>query len=126
MFFIFFLMIRRPPRSTLFPYTTLFRSFIDAKTLITPEWKYIHHFETELLHPHLAPKYAKGRALYDRKHDLREENNLVDKHPEIARKMLDFMLKILPPEERNRLEKRTPLTLDEDSIKQLKSLGYLR
>src|SRR3712207_7610888 len=25
--FLFFLMIRRPPRSTLFPYTTLFRSF---------------------------------------------------------------------------------------------------
>src|SRR5260364_484477 len=25
-FFLFFLMIRRPPRSTLFPYTTLFRS----------------------------------------------------------------------------------------------------
>src|SRR5687768_18034593 len=29
---IFFLMIRRPPRSTLFPYTTLFRSFPDTKT----------------------------------------------------------------------------------------------
>src|SRR2546421_12268120 len=29
--FFFFLMIRRPPRSTLFPYTTLFRSVkIDA------------------------------------------------------------------------------------------------
>src|SRR5438034_3602592 len=26
--FFFFLMIRRPPRSTLFPYTTLFRSFL--------------------------------------------------------------------------------------------------
>src|SRR3712207_7689130 len=26
----FFLMIRRPPRSTLFPYTTLFRSTIEA------------------------------------------------------------------------------------------------
>src|SRR3712207_7276726 len=26
----FFLMIRRPPRSTLFPYTTLFRSYLDA------------------------------------------------------------------------------------------------
>src|ERR1043166_8889659 len=25
----FFLMIRRPPRSTLFPYTTLFRSLLD-------------------------------------------------------------------------------------------------
>src|SRR2546429_6366850 len=27
--FFFFLMIRRPPRSTLFPYTTLFRSLAD-------------------------------------------------------------------------------------------------
>src|SRR5437016_12943357 len=27
--FFFFLMIRRPPRSTLFPYTTLFRSQLD-------------------------------------------------------------------------------------------------
>src|SRR5258707_12890458 len=26
--FFFFLMIRRPPRSTLFPYTTLFRSYL--------------------------------------------------------------------------------------------------
>ena len=35
MFFFFFLMIRRPPRSTLFPYTTLFRSysFIEACAL---------------------------------------------------------------------------------------------
>src|SRR2546427_6656153 len=29
--FFFFLMIRRPPRSTLFPYTTLFRSRASAK-----------------------------------------------------------------------------------------------
>src|SRR2546422_11704180 len=28
--FFFFLMIRRPPRSTLFPYTTLFRSQMGA------------------------------------------------------------------------------------------------
>src|SRR5476649_2967962 len=28
-FIFFFLMIRRPPRSTLFPYTTLFRSMYD-------------------------------------------------------------------------------------------------
>src|SRR3989442_6794326 len=28
--FFFFLMIRRPPRSTLFPYTTLFRSLVIA------------------------------------------------------------------------------------------------
>src|SRR5689334_25323741 len=31
-FFLFFLMIRRPPRSTLFPYTTLFRSAPDGDT----------------------------------------------------------------------------------------------
>src|SRR3712207_6952168 len=29
--FFFFLMIRRPPRSTLFPYTTLFRSVGDRR-----------------------------------------------------------------------------------------------
>src|SRR5687768_17759904 len=28
--FVFFLMIRRPPRSTLFPYTTLFRSNVNV------------------------------------------------------------------------------------------------
>src|SRR2546430_10375978 len=28
--FFFFLMIRRPPRSTLFPYTTLFRSYVSS------------------------------------------------------------------------------------------------
>src|SRR5258708_33577429 len=32
-FIFFFLMIRRPPRSTLFPYTTLFRSPIKALLL---------------------------------------------------------------------------------------------
>src|SRR5438034_10488837 len=31
----FFLMIRRPPRSTLFPYTTLFRSF-QVPALVVP------------------------------------------------------------------------------------------
>src|SRR5690554_7984790 len=30
--FFFFILIRRPPRSTLFPYTTLFRSGADASS----------------------------------------------------------------------------------------------
>src|SRR5260370_14629647 len=34
--FFFFLMIRRPPRSTLFPYTTLFRSESAARTSAPP------------------------------------------------------------------------------------------
>src|SRR2546430_8824530 len=33
--FFFFLMIRRPPRSTLFPYTTLFRS---RAHVVLPQW----------------------------------------------------------------------------------------
>src|SRR2546426_2020282 len=32
-FLFFFLMIRRPPRSTLFPYTTLFRSPVEQRFL---------------------------------------------------------------------------------------------
>src|SRR3712207_8986883 len=31
LFYFFFLMIRRPPRSTLFPYTTLFRSTVKSQ-----------------------------------------------------------------------------------------------
>src|SRR2546430_10091439 len=34
--FFFFLMIRRPPRSTLFPYTTLFRSIPTSSAAISP------------------------------------------------------------------------------------------
>src|SRR5260221_719863 len=35
-FLFFFLMIRRPPRSTLFPYTTLFRSEFDLVIVDAP------------------------------------------------------------------------------------------
>src|SRR3712207_6866283 len=35
--FFFFLMIRRPPRSTLFPYTTLFRSTLDHRLVLVDE-----------------------------------------------------------------------------------------
>src|SRR2546422_7570391 len=34
-FFFFFLMIRRPPRSTLFPYTTLFRSHVRPTPVVS-------------------------------------------------------------------------------------------
>src|SRR6266480_5169939 len=36
-FLFFFLMIRRPPRSTLFPYTTLFRSSIAIRGALPPQ-----------------------------------------------------------------------------------------
>src|SRR5260370_14843891 len=34
-------MIRRPPRSTLFPYTTLFRSHISRSTMAAPAISYV-------------------------------------------------------------------------------------
>src|ERR1043166_8032184 len=37
--YFFFLMIRRPPRSTLFPYTTLFRSREDVPVEVAKKWK---------------------------------------------------------------------------------------
>src|SRR2546425_1562960 len=39
--FIFFLMIRRPPRSTLFPYTTLFRSHTGNGSGWAARWRLI-------------------------------------------------------------------------------------
>src|SRR3712207_7630506 len=43
----FFLMIRRPPRSTLFPYTTLFRSPLISLILddLKAAWRRLHHLK---------------------------------------------------------------------------------
>src|SRR3712207_8928000 len=41
----FFLMIRRPPRSTLFPYTTLFRSSLDRFKHLMPS--HLRHVDVE-------------------------------------------------------------------------------
>src|SRR5688572_32514221 len=53
-FHFFFLMIRRPPRSTLFPYTTLFRSLADqleAKGLSTTvaDMRFAKPLDSELI-----------------------------------------------------------------------------
>src|SRR2546430_6390923 len=54
-------MIRRPPRSTLFPYTTLFRSFAPGATIV-----YIGDAESKFLH--LEAAYLEGLGVViDRK-----------------------------------------------------------
>src|SRR2546430_2250774 len=50
--FFFFLMIRRPPRSTLFPYTTLFRSSVPMKC----RWERCLRKPNEICHRPLSRK----------------------------------------------------------------------
>src|SRR2546425_10332792 len=52
--FFFFLMIRRPPRSTLFPYTTLFRSEIEITGLTGP----VYDSERFGIHFVASPRHA--------------------------------------------------------------------
>src|SRR6516225_11281315 len=61
--FFFFLMIRRPPRSTLFPYTTLFRSgYVELDGQQTPiKYAYAHPLDrksTRLNSSHMSISYA--------------------------------------------------------------------
>src|ERR1022692_5069919 len=61
--FFFFLMIRRPPRSTLFPYTTLFRSLVFGNFGLKVEplrfcLGWIDRKSTRLNSSHLVISYA--------------------------------------------------------------------
>src|SRR5258706_16391450 len=55
-------MIRRPPRSTLFPYTTLFRSVVIAETGRQPVDNPDTHLELTMIHEGPLLEYA-GRDL---------------------------------------------------------------
>src|ERR1039457_5031480 len=62
---VFFLMIRRPPRSTLFPYTTLFRSAVcDCQRVVVPGnrgqsiYRGVDRKSTRLNSSHLVISYA--------------------------------------------------------------------
>src|SRR3712207_7902559 len=54
-------MIRRPPRSTLFPYTTLFRSVLKLRLLRLPQEAVLHHEQVHL-RPHETSVRVRGRA----------------------------------------------------------------
>src|SRR5688572_32098157 len=70
-YIFFFLMIRRPPRSTLFPYTTLFRSKIRLNVCnqIT-----IHLLEKQLTLLSLGPARSRSE---EHTSELQSQSNLV-------------------------------------------------
>src|SRR3712207_8749214 len=76
MAFCFFLMIRRPPRSTLFPYTTLFRSGRRARGICRAASQELSHegVTADHLAAELAALRRRGDAVaHQRVHDLGED-----------------------------------------------------
>src|SRR5256885_8787136 len=82
-FVFFFLMIRRPPRSTLFPYTTLFRSRQDRPTVMDEVSSALWYLETRLLaagaymHATLALAFEEEFSRSDRKSTRLNSSHLV-------------------------------------------------
>src|SRR2546430_8841125 len=74
--FFFFLMIRRPPRSTLFPYTTLFRSVLRRHR--PPVSERVTLLAGSRNHEGHAPR-APGRVVRSEEHtsELQSQSNLV-------------------------------------------------
>src|SRR5208337_5392820 len=86
-FLFFFLMIRRPPRSTLFPYTTLFRSIagmceIDEKRFALTFKRAIHK-RADRSEEHTSelqsPMYLVCRLLLEKKKKKRRKNKRKNK-----------------------------------------------
>src|SRR2546423_13295365 len=76
--FFFFLMIRRPPRSTLFPYTTLFRSELDG---LPQDWLDSHNpgadgqIELSIEYPDYFPAMTYAKREETRKRMYLEAQN---------------------------------------------------
>src|SRR3712207_8564167 len=66
---VFFLMIRRPPRSTLFPYTTLFRSKSNQKIADNVQYDFMimPAEDLETMITHRGFKIAQNGSAQDRK-----------------------------------------------------------
>ena len=74
LYVFFFLMLRRPPRSTLFPYTTLFRSFPPALVIVSFVFPLNAHKKEHfvIVSANLTP--ASGRII----EDFKSENSNPD------------------------------------------------
>src|SRR3712207_7092647 len=97
-------MIRRPPRSTLFPYTTLFRSFV-ASVLVKEKFGIQDEEVLEAIRYHTVGKAGMSLVGKDRK-----STRLNSSHANISYAV--FCLK-----KKNKKKKHTPLNEIQISIK---------
>ena len=101
-------------------------AFVDAKTIVTKKWKYIHHFESNLCDPTLNDRYKKGKELFDLEKDPKEKINLYYQKPEIAEKLYLKLMDLIPSFERERVTERKDIEYDHATNECLRSLGYLQ
>src|SRR2546422_4634354 len=102
LYFFFFLMIRRPPRSTLFPYTTLFRSHADPGTGLPLQEMPRRRAEKKLFSENLA-----GQVL------IRSEE-----HTSELQSRLHLVCRLL-------LEKKKKINYDFTTVNRLRTCGIL-
>src|SRR2546430_7357431 len=80
-YLVFFLMIRRPPRSTLFPYTTLFRSRHIRRTGYSARWTAMQAYLTGTLSRRTPPLFlgspAPGARSEEHTSELQSQSNIV-------------------------------------------------
>src|SRR3712207_8675124 len=90
-------MIRRPPRSTLFPYTTLFRSLAPAldgggAVLRLPRRgapDHLHHERDRVAQCQAAPRRASARALPARRRSEEHTSELQSRQYLVCRLLLE-------------------------------------
>src|SRR2546430_11441359 len=70
-------MIRRPPRSTLFPYTTLFRSLPAKKPRPKPDGKHVHAHSKQARHDKMSPFVHQDQRSEEHTSELQSQSNLV-------------------------------------------------
>src|SRR5690349_23034344 len=99
-FFFFFLMIRRPPRSTLFPYTTLFRSpgrhsgTVLPRLLVEPE-------------PHHQPLSR------ERRRAARAEDRRSEEHTSELQSRRDLVCRLLLEKKKKKKTTLTPTQINQ-------------
>src|SRR3712207_9565834 len=92
---VFFLMIRRPPRSTLFPYTTLFRSQLVQKLgAVAPDA--VQRASSLVPRERVRPRHVEAAPEPDRIDEDRKSTRLNSSHANISYAVFCLKKKLSP------------------------------